>query len=295
MCVENLEIDFYYFDLISSLLKRLKRQEEKRVWLPTPGAPMPLCGSQFPPVAFSCLKDFYHFLGRRLAWGRILSISVCLTKRLFAMIFRGYFVGCGLPSFITLKTLPLPSGPPVCSPGVFLPFLHLTWFFLFSLLWVSLYHWGSNILVRQTSQALLQLSRFVVYLTFRYLGPLYLHGAFMSSNPSPSRTLTTSLVLSYGSLLPFAFFFFQHFSFFVWGHNFNKANDSRSEFGSFLLPLRVWCGCAPPQEALGSWPSVRPAPSLIFSSLLLLPPTRHHLRKRKPLLAQTFLLQMDYP
>ena len=62
-------------------------------------------------------------------------------------------------------------------------------------------------MVCQTSQALLHLSRFVVYLTFRYLGPLYLHGAFMSSNPSPSRTLTTSLVLSYGSLLPFAFFF----------------------------------------------------------------------------------------
>lgn len=121
MCVENLEIHFYYFDLISSFLKRLKRQEEKRVWLPTPGAPMPLCGSQFPPVAFSCLKDFYHFLGRRLAWDRILSISVCLTKCLFAMIFRGYFVGCGLPSFITLKTVPLPSGPPVFSPGVCCP------------------------------------------------------------------------------------------------------------------------------------------------------------------------------
>ena len=121
MCVENLEIHFYYFWFNQLPCKEIEKMGRKARVIPTAGAPIPLYGSWFPPVAFSCLKDFYHFLGRRLAWGRILSISVCLTKCLFATIFRGYFVGYGLPSFITLKTLPLPSGPHVFSPGVCCP------------------------------------------------------------------------------------------------------------------------------------------------------------------------------
>ena len=146
----------------------------------------------------------------------------------------------------------------------------------------SLCHWCSDILARQTRQALVQLSRFVVYLTFGYLGPLYLHSAFMSSNPSPSRTLNKfGVILRVTAAFCFFFFSFSIFFFFVWGQNFNKENVSRNELGSSLFPLGVWCGCASPQEALGSRPSVHPAPSLVFSSLLLL--------------AQTLLLQMDYP
>lgn len=74
----------------------------------------------------------------------------------------------------------------------------------------SLCHWCSDILACQTRQALVQLSRFVVYLTFGYLGPLYLHSAFMSSKPSPSRILN-----KFGVILrvtaAFCFFFFSVF------------------------------------------------------------------------------------
>ena len=76
----------------------------------------------------------------------------------------------------------------------------------------SLCHWCSDILARQTRQALVQLSRFVVYLTFGYLGPLYLHSAFMSSNPSPSRTLNKfGVILRVTAAFCFFFFLFQYF------------------------------------------------------------------------------------
>lgn len=178
--------------------------------IPTAGAPIPLYGSWFPPVAFSCLKDFCHFLGRRLAWGRILSISVCLTKCLFATIFRGYFVGCGLPSFITLKTLPLPSGPHVFSPGVCCPFGLSS-----ASRGFSSFPFCESLFVTgvQTSWCIRQDKPWCSSLGLWFTSHLDVWGCCIftvcSCLPTPllPGLLTTSLVLSYGSLLPFAFFF----------------------------------------------------------------------------------------
>lgn len=116
----------------------------------------------------------------------------------------------------------------------------------------SLCHWCSDILARQTRQALVQLSRFVVYLTFGYLGPLYLHSAFMSSNSSPSRTLN-----KFGVILRVTatFCFFFSLSVFFSSLCEGKISTKKMSAGmNWVAPYFPWvCGVAAllPRKHLG--------------------------------------------
>lgn len=254
---------------------------------------MPLCGSQFPPVAFSCLKDFYHFLGRRLAWGRILSISVCLTKCLFAMIFRGYFVGVGQvsllwrhcpclwPSCVLTSLAHLSSTSRGFSS---FPFCESLFMLGFQTSWSS----------RQAKPCCSSLG-----LWFTSHFGIWDSCIFTVHSCLPTPLLQDSnnqfgVILWVTAALCF-FFLSAFFLLFVWGHNFNKANDSRSEFGSFLLPLGVCAAALLLRKHLGAGHlCVRP-PASSSHPCRCFPLRRHHLRKAETLLAQTFLLQMDYP
>lgn len=81
--------------------------------------------------------------------------------------------------------------------------------------------------------------RFIVYLKSGHFGPWFLQIFLVSSPYSPSKTLLTSLMLSYRSHWYFRVFL-PIFFLVVWGWKSNNDSDNMRKSGSFVFPLGSW-------------------------------------------------------